>query len=135
MEITKERKNIARTIVALTISELNNNIPWSVIPGLRIGITRNKGHAYFGQAGRNDRITIPIWVLGRSIHYIRYYVCHEVAHVLAFKQGFKNEHHGPNFKNIERLLCASFDIRLAFKRETSCYPIGVCGPNGHFEKG
>ena len=129
--LAKERKSIAIRIVALTIAELNKEIPWSVIEGLKIGITRNRGHAHHKQ----NRMTIPVWVLGRSIHYIRYYVCHEIAHLIAFRQGYENEGHGVNFKNIERLFCASFDIRLAFKRLHSSYPVAICGPDGHFEEG
>ena len=126
------RKDIATKIVAITVKELNDKMPMSVISGLRIGITRCKGRAYLNK----NRITIPIWVLKRSIHYIRYYVCHEIAHLVAFREYGRNEKHGARFKAIERLFCAAFDVRLAFpeRHHNRAYPIAICGPDGFFER-
>jgi len=129
--MNRERKEIATKIVALTVSELNKKIPWTVIKGLKIGITLKRGHAH----PLENRITIPIWVLKRSIHYVRYYVCHEIAHLLTFNQGFIKEHHGENFKNIEKLLCGVFGVTLAFSNgRTQAYPSALFGPDGHFER-
>lgn len=126
------QKDIAIKIVAITVSELNDRLEWSKIPGLRIGITRCIGQAHH----KENRITIPIWVLKRSIHFVRYYVCHEIAHLIAGTLYGLNEKHGPNFKKIERLFCAAFDIRLAFpaRHHNRAYPIAICGPNEHFER-
>ena len=130
--MTSLKKDIATKIVAITVKELNDKIPMSVISGLRIGIVRCRGKAYH----KENKITIPIWVLKRSIHYIRYYVCHEIAHLIAFRDYGFNEKHGPNFKKIERLLCAAFDVRLAFpaRHHNRAYPIAICGPDGFFER-
>ncbi|KKK89582.1 hypothetical protein LCGC14_2234950 [marine sediment metagenome] len=125
-------REIITRIVAVTVSELNKKVPSSVIPKLRIGITRNRGRAHYDK----NKITIPLWVLGRSIHYVRYYVCHEIAHLVAFRDYGRNEKHGVNFKAIERFFCASFDVRLVFpqRHHERAYPIAICGPDGHFER-
>ena len=126
------RKEIATKIVAVTVKELNEKIPMSVVSGLRIGIVKDRGFAHYGK----NKITIPIWVLKRSIHYIRYYVCHEIAHLVAFREYGRNEKHGARFKAIERLFCAAFDVRLAFpeRHHNRAYPIAICGPDGFFER-
>jgi len=128
-----ERKEILAKITAVIVSELNDKVPWSRVKGLRIGATTGKrGHAYL----EKNRIVIPIWILKRSIHYIQYYVCHEIAHLVAFRDHGEREKHGVRFKAIERLFCASFDIRLAFPERfhNRAYPIAICGPDGHFER-
>lgn len=127
-----ERKEIMTKIIAITVSELNGKISWSHVSGLRIEITKKRGFAHYDK----NRITIPIWVLKRSIHYIRYYICHEIAHLVAYRIHGGNQKHGINFKNIERQFCAAFGVRLAFpeRHHNRAYPIAICGPNGHFER-
>ena len=126
------QKEIMIKLVAVIVAELNEKIPSSVISGLRIGITEKRGRAHYDK----NRITIPFWVLRKSIHYVRYYVCHEIAHLVAFRDYGKNEKHGVNFKAIERFFCASFDVRLVFpqRHHGRAYPIAICGPDGHFER-
>ena len=128
----EQRKEIAIKIVAITVADLNKRVPWSTIPGLKIGIVKCRGKAHL----LKNRITIPIWVLKKSIHYIRYYVCHEIAHLVAYRDYGRNEKHGPNFKAIERLFCNAFQVRLAFPERfyNRAYPIAICGPDGHFER-
>ena len=130
--MTEIRKEIATKIVAVTVKELNEKITMSVVSGLRIGIVKGRGFAHYDK----NKITIPIWVLKRSIHYIRYYVCHEIAHLVAFREYGRNEKHGARFKAIERLFCAAFDVRLAFpeRHHNRAYPIAICGPDGFFER-
>lgn len=126
------QKEIMTKIIAITVSELNKKIPGSFVSGLRIGVTRNKGHAHY----LKNRITIPIWVLKRSIHYIRYYICHEIAHLVTYRIYGRNEKHNSNFKEIERQFCAAFGVRLAFpeRYHNRAYPIAICGPDGFFER-
>ena len=132
---TAAQKDIAIKIVAITVSELNSKIPWSKVPGLKIRITGNSSLVGLARYKRND-ISISTRSLSRSIHYIRWLVCHEIAHLVVFKQGHKNEHHGKYFKTVERQFCASFGIRLAWNDsgKRQAYPIAICGPNGHFER-
>ena len=131
-ETLKERKDLAIRIVALVIADLNERIPMSIVPGLKIGIVKRRGWTNYDK----NKITIPIWVLRKSIHYIRYYVCHEVAHLITAKHYKKNGHHGPDFKSVEKLFCASFDVRLVFpeRHHGRAYPIAICGPDGFFER-
>lgn len=133
--MTNLRKNIATKIVAITVKELNDKIPMSVISGLKIRITNNYCIVGLARYKRND-ISISARSLSRSIHYIRWLVCHEIAHLVVFNQGHKNEHHGEVFKTIERQFCASFGIRLAWNKtgKRQAYPIAICGPNGFFER-
>jgi len=129
----KSRKDIAMRIVALTIAELNDKVEWSKIEGLKIRITDNKRTIGLARYKRND-ISISARSLARSIHYIRWLVCHEIAHMVVFNQGYKREHHGKYFKIIERQLCDAFGIKLAFSNgRRQAYPTGIWGPNGHFE--
>ena len=119
-------------VVAVIISDLNEKISWSHVKGLRIGINKGRGHAYYNKT----KITIPTWIFKKSIHYVRYYVCHEIAHLIAFRDFGRNEKHGVNFKYIEKSLCSAFDVRLAFpqRHHNRAYPIAICGPDNHFEK-
>ena len=125
-------REIMIKIVAVTVSELNNKVPASFISGLKVGISTGRGHAYLNRT----KITIPTWVFKKSIHYIRYLVCHEVAHLVAFRVHGTPQGHGDNFKKIERLFCSVFDVRLAFpeRHHDRAYPIAICGPDGHFER-
>ena len=126
------QKEIMTKIIAITVAELNKRVPLSFIIGLKIGVTKKRGFAHYNK----NKITIPIWVLKRSIHYIRYYICHEIAHLVAFRLYGKSEKHGVNFKKIEKLFCSAFEVRLAFpeRHHGRAYPIAICGPNGHFER-
>ena len=132
--MNKTHRDIATKIVAITVSELNDLVPLSKIQGLQIRISDNKRRIGLATYRKNE-IMISTYSLKKSIHYIRWLVCHEVAHLVIFNMGFEREHHGENFKKVERLFCDAFGIRLAYSNgRARAYPSGIFGPNGHFER-
>ena len=130
----KTQKDIANKIVAITVSELNDMVPLSKVSGLKIRISDNKRSVGLATYRKNE-IMISTRSLRKSIHYIRWLVCHEVAHLVIFNMGLKREHHGANFKKVERLFCEAFGIKLAYSNgRARAYPSGIFGPDGHFER-
>lgn len=129
-----QKRDLAARIVAITVSELNEIIPSSKIEGLRIRISDNNRTIGLATYNKNE-IMISTWSLKKSIHFIRWLICHEIAHLVTFQSGHKNEHHGKIFKKVERKLCAAFKIQLAYSNgRPRAYPSGLFGPDGHFER-
>ena len=128
------QKDIATRIVAITVSELNGMVPDSIVKGLRIRISANRRRIGLATYHKNE-IMVSTYSLKKSIHFVRWLVCHEVAHLVIFNQGNKKEHHGRYFKKIERQFCKAFGIQLAYSNgHERAYPSGIFGPNGHFER-
>ena len=79
-----------------------------------------KGRTNFS---RREVITIPVWAYQKyGKHYFRYYVLHEVAHVLALTRGFAAHGHTEAFHEIEKQLCDEWNLKL---RRVGAYPESI----------
>lgn len=57
-------------------------------------------------------ITIPEWAVSRGREYSNWYLAHELSHALTFDEGFRKEHHGPNFMRNLILICPTESLHL-----------------------
>lgn len=79
-----------------------------------------RGRANFS---RREVITIPVWTYRKyGKHYFRYYVLHEVAHILALLFLDDGRGHTSAFHKIEKQLCDEWNLEL---RRTTAYPKSI----------
>lgn len=60
---------------------------------------------------KTNKISIPLWVVGRQDCYQIYYVIHEICH---FVTG--NGHHGPDFKAAEGTMMLQYTLKPIYAK-------------------
>jgi len=69
-----------------------------------------------GRANINSRkITIPIWAIDRGLHFLCYYLLHEISHFICFDKNLDYGHHF-RFKDTERRLLNEVGIIPIYKK-------------------
>jgi hypothetical protein len=71
-----------------------------------------------GYSLAKGKIVIPLWCIRRNHYYALYYICHELAHQIAYKK-YQHFRHDINFKQEEQVLLNKFNLTLIYSR---CYP-------------
>lgn len=63
-----------------------------------------RGHYKVRHDQSAQQLTVPIWVVSKGFDYLTYYVAHELAHGLSYKDT-KKMHHDQNFMYWFKKLC------------------------------
>lgn len=110
-ELTKRANRIAKHAVKRwvdedsdTIIDVVEKLPHIVVKSVRRGRTN---------LTRKEKVTIPVWTYRKyGKHFFRYYVLHEVAHVIQQLSG-RIENHSERFHSIEKSLCDEWGLSLS----------------------
>lgn len=62
-----------------------------------------------GYSLKKGKIVIPLWAIRRNYYYGIYYICHELAHQVAYKK-YSHFKHNDSFKNEEKILLNKFNL-------------------------
>jgi len=68
-----------------------------------------------GYSLAKGKIVIPLWCVRRNYYYTIYYICHELAHQIAYKKYF-HFRHDINFKKEEQILLNKFNLIPIYSR-------------------
>lgn len=117
--LTARANRIARHTVRRWAEKNNHTGVENRFPRIYVKHVR-KGRANFS---RKEVITVPVWTYRRcGKHYFRYYVLHEVAHILALLFLKRGHGHTSDFHKIEKELCDEWKLEL---RRTTAYPSSI----------
>ena len=68
-----------------------------------------------GYSLAKGKIVIPLWCVRRNHYYAIYYICHELAHQIAYKK-YLHFRHDINFKKEEQILLNKFKLTPIYSR-------------------
>lgn len=64
-----------------------------------------------------NKITLPLWILGKNEGYALYYVLHEISHLITcWQYGPTIATHGREFKEVEKQVMDCWDIQIEYAR-------------------
>lgn len=61
------------------------------------------------------KVVIPLWSIRNNHYYALYYICHELAHQIAYKK-YRHFRHDENFKIEEKILLNRFKLTPIYSR-------------------
>jgi predicted SprT family Zn-dependent metalloprotease len=63
-------------------------------------VNQQRGHAYWYQS----EFTVPLWAYKKGMEYFRYYVSHELSHIIGYRK-FRSISHDKEFYEVFKRLC------------------------------